>query len=362
MTRLPTQLRRQIKETNELESAIRKEVGTKKFGTTEFVKEVDEASVDEDNAAATVQTEEAAPAPVHDQNAGAAESPSEPSPEPSPEPPLEPDWKQKYLTLQGKYTAEVPRMAEDIRNYNDQIAQLQQQINELRQPTPEPAPEQTYLSSRDTEDYGENMVDFALRAARQAVNKDMQELRDQLTTLQSQMQQVQQTTQHVQQRQVSTEVSTMNSYLDQHVPDWRRLDSDSEFVSWSNQRDPFSGETRGNLLRTAYKQGDAVRVAHIFNAFKQENRPQTPVQPVSPEPQRKPAVAMETLVTPTPSSGASQPAPADSEPTQQKPVYTQEQINRHFEAVRRGAFRGKEAEQRAFEQELAIAGSEGRIR
>lgn len=55
------------------------------------------------------------------------------------------------------------------------------------------------------------------------------------------------------------------------IPDWKDIVGDQRFAEFLSEPDPFSGETRHNLIRKAHEQKDAARVAAFYNAFKKSS-------------------------------------------------------------------------------------------
>jgi hypothetical protein len=100
--------------------------------------------------------------------------------------------------------------------------------------------------------------------------------------------------------------------------------------------DPLSGCPRQRLLNDAIASGSAERCAAFFQSFMREQ-------------------------------GGSRSAPAHSRPrpaqgsSNDKPVYTPQQIKQNYEMKRKGAWNGKEAEFARLEQDIFKAQKEKRI-
>jgi hypothetical protein len=58
--------------------------------------------------------------------------------------------------------------------------------------------------------------------------------------------------------------------LDARVPGWRSTYANPDFADWLSQPDDYSGAVRSQLLRHAVSNGDAGRVAAIYQGFQQE--------------------------------------------------------------------------------------------
>ncbi len=394
---LPKQIRDQIRETKKLETAIRKEIGAKRMGTQSYVRSVDSptnpAQNEDSSAGAPPDTSTGPEAPVAEDSSSeataappeppstegpstegapeAAELPSTPSAESAPEP-----WEERYRSLQGKYNAEVPRMASELSEATRLIQDLQNQVASLQAPQaapePESEPEPAYtpfgqgeaLRPGDTEDYGAEMIDFVTRAARDVAREPMAKMMKQIGRLEKQLSDLQQTTSQVSQKQARNEVMTTNDYLDAHAGGWRELNTDANFNAWLRNPDPFSGMPRMQLLHDAYNAGDGERTARFFNAYKQEHETLSAAAQGqgSPRTVRTPSVDVETLATPSPTAGAEQPAPAQSEAQPKGQEWTDALIAQFYTDVRRGLFRGRESEQRAIEADIHAATTDGRYK
>ena len=373
---LPKQIQKQVKEANEMAEAVRKAM------TVEAVAPEQAPSANEPSSVVAPEGTSSAPgaAPIaaaDSSSVGASPSPERDSAGPAATPSPEP-WEQRYRVLQGKYNAEVPRMQQELNAATGQITALQGQIETLLErqqsaPAPEPAAsdEVQYLRPQDREEYGNEMVDFVSRAAKEAHGRQISAMEQRIAELTAQVQAAQQAADNVRQRQVTSEASALDQYLNQHAPGWVDLNNDPQFLTWSNQIEPFSGATRLNLLRAAYSQGDGPRVAAIFNAFSQEHASPpndsgvtASPPPAAPAPQAAPAqrVSMDTLVTPAPSSGVGQPAPSDTEAAPKGRIWTQQEIAQHYRDATRGKYRGRPEEYNAIEQDIHLATLEGRIR
>lgn len=69
--------------------------------------------------------------------------------------------------------------------------------------------------------------------------------------------------------------------LSNAVSDWATIVNDPRFVEFLTEPDPFSGETRYNLMKKAHEQKDAQRVAAFYNAFKNSSPAEGSKEPPS---------------------------------------------------------------------------------
>jgi hypothetical protein len=179
-----------------------------------------------------------------------------------------------------------------------------------------------YLTQTDVQNYGSELVDFSMRAAAHAVAPQLQELRE--------------TNQQLQRRLAREARHRMDAQVERAVPDYRTIDQDPAWHRYLLSTDPLSGLMRQRVLNDAIAKGSAERVVAFFNSFKQQHGA---------------------------SSGAQAPAGrTGSAYSGGKPLYTRDNIRQNYEAHRKGAFAGREAEWARWEQDMIAAAREGRIK
>src|SRR5262245_25559060 len=110
-----------------------------------------------------------------------------------------------------------------------------------------------YLTLEDEKNFGPELLDVAIRSARHALDPQLQQLRDEDAQLRDEVSR--------------NTASSIDQYLDQHVPNWRQINTDEGFHNWLLQSDTFSGVIRDRLLKDAARAGDASRVANFFRAY-----------------------------------------------------------------------------------------------
>ena len=178
----------------------------------------------------------------------------------------------------------------------------------------------------DYRDFGEDLVDFAQRAAAPVVDRRIGELQRQLTALQNQALQDRVT------RALDNDVVTRDA--------WRRVNVDPDFLRWLDQVDELAGQTRMRLLQSAYAYGRDDVVLNIFKGYIVG---------------KLPGRTSERL----PYEGDRVSTPADANSRQK--IWTRPEISRFYENVRRGVCREREGEKLRIEQEILAAASERRV-
>lgn len=272
------------------------------------------------------------PAPV----APAPAAPAAPAPDE--------DYKQRYGVLKGKYDKEMAEMRVLVAEQAEQIRSLEhlvEQATAARDAVPSSSkPTSKLIKDEEEEEYGKEFFDVVGRRAREIVEAELGPLREKL------------------QREAGREVKvteeqkrvTVQSALDEAVPNWGEINTDQRFLAWLAERDVFSGEVKQVLLTKAFKAGDAARVVGFFKAF-QEDSGRTPTPAA-----RQPAVDAGTLVAPgTPKGG---PGPSDAPGGAR--VWTQAEISEFYANVRRGKIPAERKAQ--IEAEIIKAAAEGRVR
>lgn len=175
----------------------------------------------------------------------------------------------KYRVLQGKYNAEVGNGALELRQRNQELTQqletLQEQVQQLRKQVEEKNSDETLDELRKDmgEDHGLVKALAAQRQANAGLQSQVSELKATIAELKGQ---VDNTTGDVQDR---AEKDFFRD-LTKAASNWERINNDPRFHEWLTVPDPYSGETRYELLNRARRDLDAERAARFFNDFEKE--------------------------------------------------------------------------------------------
>lgn len=232
------------------------------------------------------------------------------------------------------------------------IEDMRQQITQLSNaPKPPAAPPPSFVTQEDRDNYGD-MIDVVGRAARDAVNPEVAELRSQVAELSNILNS---TAGHIQR----TDRQKMFDALDQQLPNWREVNVDEKFLAWLALPDPYSGAIRSELLKRAYEQNRSPQVLAFFKGFLAQEaavdpQPGTPTPP-APQPQRP---SLEQFAAP----GRAKSPAGGSPPPVEKPIITTSQIDAFYAMVRRGEFAGRDEEKDRLERMIFEAQHEGRVR
>lgn len=257
--------------------------------------------------------------------------------EPPPTPAFEAGWEKRFRVLQGKYDAEVPRLHGELRELKTQLQAALEQVNAIRSQAPA-VPDLSVLTAEEREQYGDDFINVVAKVAKAnapaapaqpAVDPNVNERLHRIETVVAE-----------------TREEEFFRKLGSKASQWESLNTDRGFLGWLGEVDPLSGRTRQQLFDDAYQRLDVDRVANFFNTFggNQSNVDRTTQIPT-----------LESQVTPRPSNAA----PAAP---QGKQIYTAQSIAKFYDDIRRGVYRGQEAEMARIEQDIYAAQHEGRVR
>lgn len=334
---VPKQIRMQVKQNEEIESAIRKEL--------EESGREDKSQAEIDSLLAEVGGDESKPDNVTELRPSSEEPKADRT-----------DWKQKYATLQGKYDAEIPRFQSDLETAKQQIADLKEQLQSKPKAEVE-APRNTF-TPEEIADYGEDLLDIMGRKAREIVETEYQptinQLNGQITELQQRLGETRQTVQKV-------ETNEVFAYLDREVADWRKVNVDPAFHEWLDNIDPYSGKTRKALMIEAFDRKNAHQVKAFFDGFNKENAAIIP-NSTDPTPSGQggtesgSTLNLGNYVAP----GAGRSGGAADAPTNRR-IWKSTEISSFYSDVQKGRYRNRPEDKARIEADIIAATREGRV-
>lgn len=253
-------------------------------------------------------------------------------------------FEQKYLSLKGKYDAEVPRLHQQVRELQEQLTALTAKAEAAAQePPPEP---KTYVTDEEKETFGEDLLDVQRRIAMEVADRYEERLRGMAETIEQLQTQL---------RETGGQVGQMSfqQRLQQLVPDFGEVNADPRWVEWLDTVDPMVRGPRRELAQRAFDAGDAEAIADYVRLF----RAQLPAAPQA-DPQSDRKAELERQVTPHRSATATQ-APTT---TPGKRIYSEAQADTLWEKARRLSAAQQFDAAAKIEAELSAAYVEGRVR
>jgi hypothetical protein len=288
------------------------------------------------------ETPPAPPANANEPPAPASETPPAPETPPADNAPV--DWEARFKTMEGRYK----KLITDL---NSRIADLSARP---RQPAPAPQPRTPDLqfkpvTQEEKDNYGEEFIDVARRAAAETLAPEISGLRAELDRLKGAVTKTEE-------EQARETVQRTYQYLDSEMTDWRKVNRDPKFVAWANLPDPFSGAIRMTMMREAFERGDAPRVLRFFQGFLSDEAATGPATNRTEVPTGK--VPLETFAAP---GRAKAPAASVEQTPGVKETITHAQIAAFYLAVNKGHYKGNEDEKNRLEKMIFEAQAEGRV-
>jgi hypothetical protein len=241
-------------------------------------------------------------------------------------------WEHRYKVLTGKYSAEVPRLAEEIRELKAELAAMR----EVKTPEPAELTLKSMTPEAVVEQFGEDFAAavgaIAERIAAQQGNKVREEFAPQV-------EQVRKSTAQTQRADFMRELSSL-------VPDWREIDVDAGFTAFLDEVDPLSGRSRREYFNEADASNNANRISRFFTSFKATKAPAP-----KPTPSVESRISLESQISPS-SSQKSESIPG-------KRFWTQADIRKFYQDMRRGLVGLDEGKR--IESDILAAAREGRM-
>jgi len=261
---------------------------------------------------------------------------------------------QKYKTLQGMYNAEVPRLHQQNREMSSRVQQMEQLLASLSAQQTSAQSQQIVekiVTDKDVEEYGESL-DVMRKVSREELIP-MEQRFAQMEQMFRQMQTnvVPQVQAVAQRQQVSAEQGFW-AELTSVVPNFRQINDNDAFQSWLLSADPLTGITRQTYLDDAQRSLDAKRVANFFRAWLESTGQAAVAQSTG----RTQNSELEKQVTPGRSRNTGVPAT-----TNQGKMYSPQDIQKFFNDVRTGKYKGREPERDRIERDIFAAQRENRI-
>lgn len=299
--------------------------------------------------------------------AGSPQTPpeSEPTPQPAPAPPAPSPapvqakeetldyWRSKFQTLEGKYRAEVPRQASELREAASRIQRLEQTLASMAA-TPAPAAQPgttTLVSPEEVEEYGEDFVSMIRRVAQEEAGRAVQTVAPKIQQVEGELRKT----------RTQTAIDRVYAQLDSEVKNWREINRSEEFLAWLDQEDPFAGETRGGLLRQAFDQKDGPRVLTFFTGFLEQQRtiqPQPQAQPQTPPARTQPKITLDQLAGPRGGNAGNGAHAAEDQPIQ---PWTRRQIAAFYKDCQLGHYKNDPAKRDQIERSMNRAVAAGLV-
>jgi hypothetical protein len=280
-------------------------------------------------------------------------------PPPASAPPAE-DYEQKYKTLQGMFNLELPKLRSDIKERDDKLAQMESLMASLQTLPAAPAlPATVQISDAEKAEWGDSieMMRKVSKAELHPVLAEIATLKTALNNLATSLNtSVLPQVRHVAQQQATSATDQFWGNLQQAVPNWQQTNNDPDFQSWLLSVDDLTGHTRQSFLEQAQKALDVNRVIAFFRSYAAASGKTIPTATphLSAQPNGS-ASELEAQLAPGRSRGGKPPV----NPTAK--TYTQADIAKFYDDVRKGVYRGREAERNQIEADIFAANKDNRV-
>ena len=259
------------------------------------------------------------------------------------------EMRAKFERANSRYAAEAARNRE-MQATMEQMGNELMRTHEAMQRRPEPPPPpQYYLTQDDEANFGPQMLDLSMRAAKHALMPELEQIRAE--------------NQAAQRKSAMVAKATMDQQVQAAVPNYLEIDRNPRWLNWLSLPEPYSGRIRQHLLDEAIAAFNAPRVIHFFRGFLAEEAATGHIAPAGAAPvpanvpPREPVIPLASLAAP----GRVQPATGGEPGPGEKPYYHRADITRAHRAYMQGHYRGREAEYEALQAEFIRAQNEGRL-
>lgn len=248
-------------------------------------------------------------------------------------------WKQRYLTLKGKFDAQVPKMNHEIRNLQDTVSVLEQENGQLKQAAAENSikypngyDDVPMLDPDMFADYGDEFRDLA--ATIQTLQSENTTLKRQLSDLSGAV---------VQERNAQTQ-HAYTSYMNDVIAgvaglgqNFDVMNSDPGFNNWLRQYPEGDIESRHAKLHRAETNLNAVETVRIFKEYLGNIT--------------SPHTGQPNIQPPASNTGTDLNPPAN----RSSKAWTRAQISQFYKEKTAGKYKGREEEANAIEADIFAA-------
>lgn len=254
-------------------------------------------------------------------------------------------FKQKYATLRGKYDAEVPRLHQQVKELTDQMNAIRHEAEAAKKAEAEkPKEKVSYVTDADREEYGDDLIDFQRRVAKEASQEYEDRFEQQARVIEELKKQISNTGSQVGEVGFTQKLNAL-------VPGFDQLDNDERWVAWLNEYDPMTRGPRRDQAQAAFNAGDAEAVAHYVGLFRES------VEPVANGKSDR-DTELEKQVTPSRSASTV----TNKSSSKNSKVYSERELNNAWTKIRTLNTQGKYDDAEKLEAELTAAYMEGRVK
>lgn len=271
--------------------------------------------------------------------------------------PADEGWEHRYKSEKGR-RERAEQQVRDLTQETENLRRVLAASSAARAPTPAVAPalaDDDRLTEDEERDYGPDMLRVVGKQAKAVIAQVTAPLQAEIASLKQQLSGLGGYVEQDSKAKFLADLERLTSGK------WQALNRDDAFLDWLDERDPYAGVTRHTLLSDAQAAGDAARAAKFFTGFLAQREATTPPAAApGANPPADPAgdgrLTLDDLAAPGRAKGAGTATPAE------KPIWSNTEIAKFFDDVRRGVFAGRDAEKQRLERDIIAAAGEGRIR
>ncbi len=250
-------------------------------------------------------------------------------------------YKNKYLTLKGKYDAEVPTLHTELKELKENIfGKIEELSKSNASQDAEETPEADDFEENFREEFGDDLINFIDKYIQKKIKPQLEEA----------VKPVEQKVQSVEDSQIASAKDEFAQYLTDNVKgDWESAKDDPAFIEFLQKPEPSGLYTYGDLMAMYNENWDHEKMAKVFNIYygDGEKAPKEESKPKSEPPQK------EAIVAPSRQTQHNVPEPTDGK------IWTEESMNQFYKDDRAGKFSPEESVQ--LWDDLLSAAAEGRI-
>jgi hypothetical protein len=248
-------------------------------------------------------------------------------------------FKSRYLSLKGKYDAEVPRLQHELKDLKTSVFEKLSSLAEKPAETVKEQDKQDAIITKMKEEYGEDFIDGIYKIAEYIADQKVKASTDS----------VQEKITSVEDTQLKVAQENFKGYLDSKVEgNWRALweGKDPKFLEYLQKPDPSGLYTYGDLVQMYNDQWDADKLAIVINTYLETIKPAKKDVP-------KPNAERDALIAPSRSTTTTTPNLED------KQIWTKASIKEFERDDRRNKYTPEDSQK--LWADLLTAASEGRI-
>ena len=264
-----------------------------------------------------------------------------------------PDWEAKYKGLQTRYNREVPELRTQLSTAESRVDSLKKDFDEFKASiqaaeTQAPLSHEIEFSDEEIEQYGEGHIGMMKKVAEQSQG----EMAKQIVDLQQQLANVKQGVTQVRETVVVNNERDFRVELARKVKtatgrEWLEINNDDNFHNFLAETVPYTNREKQEFLAEAHEKFDVDAAAKFFIDYagpsSSKKEPSSAIVPEVPE----------ELITPEVSGG-------NIPPIEEAKVYTHAEVDQFYADKRKGKYKDP-VEARKIEQDILLAGREGRI-